>query len=205
MGDPAFATFFGGDPEISEQHNVYHYITKEFVEALVKQINKLNIEGNIVEIAAGNGKLSYWLNKYGIKVSATDIRPKSNEAEEMSALEALRKYKPKLVIASWLPPTSEIGKKILDFESVEAFIYIENNHGGHSVVDRSARNSERLDTEEHLVDLEPFSIPTNLLEPYYNRSSNEYRRKGLEKMGNKRSDILNDKFKKTVFVFRAKC
>ena len=90
-------------PNIMSNHHVHHFLTDEFVRGLAIEIQRLGIAGNMVEIAAGQGKLSYWLNKCGISIKATDEQPRSDFVEEMNCDETLRTYKPEFVLTSWLP------------------------------------------------------------------------------------------------------
>ncbi len=112
-------------------HNIYHAFCYEFVQKLAEEIQKLEIKGNIIEICAGNGKLSYWLKHFGIPSIATDdysldkIKNRDPKyAERLSHMEAIAKYNPELVIASWIPQDSRIAMDVLDSPKVKYYIDI---------------------------------------------------------------------------------
>lgn len=113
-------------------HNVYNI---EFMGALAEEIKKLN-DSPIVEICAGDGKLSHQLRKQGIDIKATDdyscgnIRYDTNLVERLSHQEALTKYNPRIVIASWVPYQARIGFDVLDFPSVKYFLDIGEDVNG---------------------------------------------------------------------------
>ncbi len=52
--------------------NIYHLFTGEFVDSLASHIKGSGISGPAVEIAAGDGKLSYQLRRKGLDIIATD-------------------------------------------------------------------------------------------------------------------------------------
>ena len=56
--------------------------------------------------------------------------PKEGLVERLSHEEALRKYKPKVVIGAWIPNNPKIGFDVLDFPSVNYFIDIGQLVGG---------------------------------------------------------------------------
>jgi hypothetical protein len=105
-------------------HNVYN---TEFIDKLTTLIKDLNSPPPI-EICAGNGKLSYQLRKNGIDIIATDDNSEglSNGGlvEKLPAQKALEKYKPRIVVAAWIPYQARIGFDVLDSPSVEHFIDI---------------------------------------------------------------------------------
>ncbi|HIG98101.1 TPA: hypothetical protein HA231_01610 [Candidatus Woesearchaeota archaeon] len=120
--------------------DVFHAFCYEFIEGLAAQIKALHVTGPVVEVAAGNGKLSHWLNAFGLSVIATDdystswyIQPRvinPQYVERLTHAEALRKYKPELVIGCWLPYRSTIALDALDAPSVKSYIDIgEGKHG----------------------------------------------------------------------------
>jgi len=91
--------------------------TKEFIDAFVLYLKKTLSCPNalILDCGAGNGLLTFWLKKYGFNIVAVDS--KSDEWEftqngkipdwvlQMEVSEALEKFQPELVIASWMPPS----------------------------------------------------------------------------------------------------
>lgn len=114
---------------------------KEYVEELSVEIKKLVNDKLVLEVAAGDGMLSHWLREYGVNIKATDDMSWHNfdrteypikirsEVEKLDAIEAIQKYKPNLVIASWIPYGSDLDYKILK-EKVSYFIIIGEGPGG---------------------------------------------------------------------------
>ncbi len=99
---------------------IFEFFTVEYVQALAEYINtrKATIKPKgkmtILEIGAGNGKLAHYLNKYleAIKCDAKVIATDSGEwnldenifpVEKLTHKEAIRKYRPDLIICSWMP------------------------------------------------------------------------------------------------------
>lgn len=115
---------------LCKTHNIYHAFCYEFVQKLAEEIQKLEIKGNIVEVCAGNGKLSYWLKHFGIPSIPTDdysldkINRDPKYVERLSHTEAIAKYNPELVIASWIPQESRIAMEVLDSSNVRYYLDI---------------------------------------------------------------------------------
>ena|SRR3989344_3123086 len=107
---------------------VWHIPTIEFVDALVEVMREL--EGApCVEICAGKGKLSYHLHQRGIEIVATDdfswgSPHNSALVERLSHRETLERYRPSIVLGSWIPMKTRIGFDVMDFPSVRYFIDI---------------------------------------------------------------------------------
>ncbi|MFA4820162.1 MAG: hypothetical protein WC613_04355 [Candidatus Aenigmatarchaeota archaeon] len=146
----------GKEDEVMNKHKIYHFFNHEFVAALANEINALGIDGPVVEIAASSGKLSYWLRKHGIHVHPTDFYPREHcEGLECSA--ALEKYKPAVVVSSWLEPGSEQQRKILSAPYVKAYFSIESEGCGY-IVDRTGHCETGFLTRP-LPAVERYSIP----------------------------------------------
>jgi hypothetical protein len=99
-------------------------------ESLPAYMGRLNSNSNaqsaknIIEIGAGLGRLSLALRENGVDIYPTDISPKNNDIEKLSADEALVKYNPEIVVGAWLPYDGNIEIKILNHKSTEYFLYI---------------------------------------------------------------------------------
>lgn len=144
-------------PKFSEIENLYNYLCEkdefgwsnfctedkkniiyspenvEFISELAHEIKRLHIpskRGNIVEVCAGLGKLSYHLRKNDIDIIPTDpqiLLPLAYDeklAEKRTHLEILEKYNPILVISKWPPQSSYLGEEILNHPSVSYYIEI---------------------------------------------------------------------------------
>lgn len=110
-------------------NHIYHVDTVEFVNALAKTIRAQGITGKHVEIAAGRGKLSYWLRQKGVPIISTDERTyprlSSEHVEELEGTEALKKYNPELVLTCWLSRRDDgLQKKMLEYETVRTYVDI---------------------------------------------------------------------------------
>lgn len=117
------------------ENNVFHFYTEEYSEALSIELNNadeslreeprgLFYSNKIIEIGAGSGLLSLGLQRHKTDILPTDIKPKSKFVEKLSAIEALQKYKPAIVVGAWLPFDANIELEILGYESVKYFFYI---------------------------------------------------------------------------------
>ncbi len=126
------------------EHNIFQLWNKEYIETLASEIKKLIGEDLAVEVAAGDGMLSHWLREHGINIIASDnmswhekgerhdrdqpVKTQS-EVEKLDGVAAVKKYKPRLVIASWVEYTSTLDIEILE-QSPEFFIIIGEGRGG---------------------------------------------------------------------------
>jgi hypothetical protein len=86
---------------------------------------------NILEICAGNGKLTYWLNKRGLKVRGSDDYswegiPRPDFVENLHHTEALRTYNPHLVIACFPCEETTVPIDVLNHPSVKYYIHLGN-------------------------------------------------------------------------------
>jgi len=114
--------------EISSSHidfkGVFNLWNVEFVDALADELRCMGPP--IVEVGAGNGKLSYHLRQRGIPVIATDdysggITQNHSIVERLTHIGALAKYLPSTVLASGVP---YIANDVLEFHTVDCFIQI---------------------------------------------------------------------------------
>ncbi len=136
---PNYENDFCGDDLYKDNH-IYQVWNVEFIHALASFLNKLgeNIadETPIIEVCAGNGKLSHHLRESGINILATDdhswdyIKRHTGLVEKLGHKEALAKYDPKIVVASWIPNKSRIGIEVMEHPSVESLILIGEKGGG---------------------------------------------------------------------------
>ncbi len=154
--------------------NVHHVFNHEFVESLAEEIRKLGINGPIVEVCAGNGKLSYWLSQSGIPVTGTDnysykgIKRNAKHVKRLSHKQALKRYNPELVIGCWLPGGG-IELDVLDYPSVKHYLDIGEGRGG-CTGDEGIY--ERTDVTEKLLES---TIPYGLSRAYTSVKATGYR------------------------------
>lgn len=119
---------------------IYQAFSYEFIEGLVEEIKGLNVKGKIVEIGAGNGKLSYWLQQFGVPSVATDdyswenIDRDPEHVERLTHSQALAKYEPELVIACFVVPEINIATDVMDAPYVRHCleIGIDGDGGGYN-------------------------------------------------------------------------
>jgi len=106
--------------------------TAEYINALSKKLNELSSGTRALEVCAGDGKQSYWLRKSGTDIVATDdysrrMRKESIDVEKLSFTDALRKYNPRVVVASWTPPNSRVPEQVLRYPGVTHYVGIEGD------------------------------------------------------------------------------
>lgn len=144
------------------KENIFQAFSYEFIEILAKEIKELSINGKIVELCAGNGKLSYWLKKFDVFSIAVDdyslngLKRDSNYVEELTHIEALHKYKPELVIGCWIPYKSKVALDVLDLKCVKYYIDIGEGCGGCTGVDELWNTKDFA--LKRLKELEKFSL-----------------------------------------------
>jgi DNA-directed RNA polymerase subunit RPC12/RpoP len=117
-----------------ESHGIYQFWNREYIECLAREIKRRIGSDMALEVAAGDGMLSFWLRKYGVNIKATDsgkmydkIKRRA-EVEIIDAVSAIRKYKPRMVVASWLPWDEPIDIQIFD-EKVPYIVLIGEEYG----------------------------------------------------------------------------
>ena len=82
---------------------IHHIYTSEFVDDLAERILTINSLKPVVEIGAGNGKLSHLLRDRGVNIKPIDIVSKTDFVEELDGVSAINKYSPNIILTSWLP------------------------------------------------------------------------------------------------------
>ncbi len=116
--------------EFCEKNGIYLVVHDVLVTTLCDLISGLP-PCDTLEVCAGNGKLTYWLNKRGLQVRATDdlsyenIQP-PNFVEKLSHTAALMKYNPQLVLACFPDQESDVPLDVLNYPSVRYFIHLGN-------------------------------------------------------------------------------
>jgi hypothetical protein len=113
---------------------IFQFYSEEFIAHIVKTINKLGAH-KIIEIGAGDGFLSHFLKRKGIDIIPTDdcSRPYIKYTEQVKKLnhkEALKKYKPDLVVINWEELDATYSIDALNYASVKYLLWIGEGHGG---------------------------------------------------------------------------
>lgn len=105
---------------------IYCFYSKVFIRKLATIIG----DSKCVEIGAGDGTLTRFLNDIGIACKATDDYSWKHYihypdfVENMDAKMALKKYKPETVICSWAPPGNAFERFVFEMDSVKTYIVI---------------------------------------------------------------------------------
>ncbi len=111
---------------------------KEFSTYLLTRLDDLGATVEtpltILEVGAGNGKLTYFLRERlnakaagRLKIAATDVQRRgrsSENVEELGYVEALEQYKPDIVISSWMPKFYDWTGAFRQMPSVKEYILI---------------------------------------------------------------------------------
>lgn len=166
IGDPTYLPTFqevvdafpGNQPETAvfrnycEEHRIFEFFTKEFVDSLgdylMKRIGEIRTGGKpitILEVGAGRGQLTHWLKKYldenglddkKVKLIATDDHSRgiSDQSpfpvEKIDYSDAVTKYKPDFILTSWMPLDEDWTPVFRDEPSVKEYILIGEMDGG---------------------------------------------------------------------------
>ena len=106
-----------------------------YTDKLIKHLKKIIGNKKTLEIAAGDGTLKRFLRNEGVDIVATDnyswdsfVTYNTDDVENMSAVDALKKYNPEIVICSWAPPVNNFEKVVFETESVKKYIVIGSKH-----------------------------------------------------------------------------
>jgi hypothetical protein len=109
---------------------IYCFYSRELVLALADLIG----DRTCIEIAAGDGTLSRFLNKAGTEVKATDDRSWSHavaypeDVEPLDAVAALARYRPAVVLCSYPPPKNSFEAAVFRTPSVQLYVVLTTRH-----------------------------------------------------------------------------
>ncbi len=151
----------GGISYILQKQGIYSVYTREFVK---KMAHLLKPYAQIIEIAAGDGTLSLELEKFGVKVHATDNHSWHSSVrypdwvENCDATSALDRYQPQAVICSWPPPGNTFEKQIFLRSSVQVYLVIVSQHE-YAAGDFSSYLQQKTFTMEEALDLNAMLLP----------------------------------------------
>ncbi len=150
------------------EKGIYCFYSKKLLSKIKNIVNN----AYCVEVAAGDGTLTGFLNNTGVKCIATDDYSWSNyinynnSVEKLSAKEALNKYRPEVVICSWSPPNNNFEKYIFQSDHVNTYIAIGTRNGefsgNHGVYESQTKFTMELDEE-----LSAMIIPPSLENAVY--------------------------------------
>jgi len=121
------------------RNNIFQVWCDEYIDELKNEIKKLVGDDLVLEVCAGDGMLTHWLKEKGVNIIATDNMSWHNkdkrpiklygQAIAIDAIDAIKKFKPRLIIASWVEYGSTLDVDILK-ENPEFFINIGERYGG---------------------------------------------------------------------------
>jgi hypothetical protein len=109
---------------------IYCFYSKQLVDALAGLIDGRSC----LEIAAGDGTLSRFLQDAGVNVAATDDHSWTHSVrfpasvERVDARQALRAHRPETVICSWPPAGNPFEQWVFRTSSVQTYIVIASRH-----------------------------------------------------------------------------
>ena len=109
-----------------EPKGIYCFYSRAFINELVKIIGSQSC----LEIAAGDGTLSVFLQDQGVRITATDNRSWDHSIEypksviNMDAKKALKTYNPEVVICSWPPANNNFEADVFKTNTVNTYIVI---------------------------------------------------------------------------------
>jgi hypothetical protein len=132
------------------QKGIYCFYSRPLIRKLAELIG----DRSCLEIAAGDGSLSTFLEAAGVQITATDDHSWSDairfpdEVIRLDARKALNTYQPQVVICSWPPPGNTFERHVFTTASVELYIVIATHQ------ELSAGDWEAYRRQEHfdLVD-----------------------------------------------------
>jgi hypothetical protein len=113
-----------------QPRGMYAFYSRELILALDKLIDGRKT----LEIAAGDGCLSYFLNRAGCEVRATDDHSWSQNirypesVERLDAVSALSQHQPEVVLCSYPPPKNSFEATVFATPSVNLYIVITTRH-----------------------------------------------------------------------------
>lgn len=111
-------------------------ISAFYSKALVSKVKDLIAGRSCIEIAAGHGDLSRYLQDRGVAIQATDDYSWEKyieypaEVEKLDAQSALRKYPSKVVLCAFPPPNNSFEAKVFEDPEVELYIVLGSREEG---------------------------------------------------------------------------
>lgn len=141
--EDVYKAFFNHDDFIrfcfNKNKPTYEILTQEYIHKfanyLVETSKQYDKPMTILEVGAGNGRLTHFVQEELQKQGVTDITliatdsgknkiPKNFPVETVDYEGALKKYNPTIVISSWMPMGFDMSKAIRNTQSVQEYILI---------------------------------------------------------------------------------
>jgi hypothetical protein len=159
-----------------QPRGIYCFYTQELVAELAALVGSRNC----LEIGAGDGTLTRFLQARGVQVTATDNHGWNNSVSypdwvvKLDACATLNQYKPEVAICSWPPAQNDFERCVFETPSVQLYIVIGSRHRfafGNWDVYRRQRDFELV---------EDARLATLLVPPELESSVLVFRRKGAK-------------------------
>jgi hypothetical protein len=104
--------------------------TQELVAVLTRRLRPLR-DGPILEVCAGRGELAEALRLADVCVIPTDADPPDgSRVVRASAEEALRRYRPAVVLGSFVPIDAGVDERVMRFPTVQDYVVLGARIGG---------------------------------------------------------------------------
>jgi hypothetical protein len=113
-----------------QPEGIYCFYSRELIAALAEKIGTRSC----LEIAAGDGTLTRFLTKQGVRIQATDDYSWEHAVRypewviRMDAKEALHCHSPDVVLCSWPPAGNKFERQIFRTRSVQLYIVISSRN-----------------------------------------------------------------------------
>jgi hypothetical protein len=118
---------------LCQPQGIYCFYTRPLIEGLATLIHEIG-PGPALEIAAGDGTLSRFLNRAGTPVQASDDHSWSHsiafppDVERLDANAALGRHNPRVVLCSWPPPGNRFERSVFRTATVDRYVVITTRH-----------------------------------------------------------------------------
>lgn len=113
-----------------QPRGIYCFYSRELVRTLAKMIDGRSC----LEIGAGDGTLTRFLQDQGVRLTATDTHDWETAVQypewvvKLDARTALTTYEPEVVICSWPPAQNDFERDVFNTSSVQLYIVIGSRH-----------------------------------------------------------------------------
>lgn len=157
-----------------EPRGIYCFYARPLVTGLARLIDEVG--GPAIEIAAGDGTLTRFLEAAGVTITASDDQTwsatsgtsavsgtgASSDVERLDAESALRRDQPRVVVCSWPPPGNRFEAHVFRTASVARYIVLTTRHrfaaGAWPAYDEAAASFDRRVDEA----LSPLILPPTI-------------------------------------------
>jgi hypothetical protein len=113
-----------------ERADRFLLLSRQLVTSLAGVLRSLG-HGKVLEVCAGRGELAEALGLEGVPIVATDTQPdRGSHVIRADAAEALRRHRPALVLASFVPIDSGVDERVMRFPSVRHYVVLGARIGG---------------------------------------------------------------------------